>query len=246
MTDPLRKKRDESGTATSGVADELVRMILGLPPGSSLPSEAELALQHGVSRVTVREAVKMVAGRGLLELARGRRAVVREPDAAALGQFVSSITQNDADGFLQLAEARMSLEVQCAGLAALRATPEETAAIARTLRTLEAALADAAGPDADGEVHAADVTFHRLVAEASRNRILIGMFGAIAPAFEQSLFVTRKDGAARPEAWRQTLHAHQRIFECIETGDQAGAEAAMRVHVNDAARDVRAALGMGR
>jgi DNA-binding FadR family transcriptional regulator len=245
MTDPLRKKRDESGTATSGVAAELVPMILGLPPGSSLPSEAELALQHGVSRVTVREAVKMVAGRGLLELARGRRAVVREPDAAALGQFVSSITQNDADGFLQLAEARMSLEVQCAGLAAMRATPEEIAEIALTLRALERAVA---GGETDGEaaVHAADVTFHRLIAEASRNRILIGMFGAIAPALEQSLFLTRKQGAARDEAWRQTLHAHQRIFECIEGGDQTGAEAAMRVHVSDALRDVRLVLGIAR
>jgi DNA-binding FadR family transcriptional regulator len=245
MTDPLRKKRDESGTATSGVADELVRMILGLPPGSSLPSEAELALQHGVSRVTVREAVKMVAGRGLLELARGRRAVVREPDAAALGQFVSSITQNDADGFLQLAEARMSLEVQCAGLAALRATPEETAEIAETLRTLERAVGGGEA-DAEGAVHAADVSFHRLIAAASRNRILIGMFGAIAPAFEQSLFLTRKQDAARDEAWRQTLHAHQRILECIESGDQTGAEVAMRVHVSDAVRDVRAVLGISR
>ncbi|HVY51130.1 MAG TPA: FadR/GntR family transcriptional regulator [Devosia sp.] len=246
MTDPLRRKRDESGTATSGVADELVRMILGLPPGSSLPSEAELALQHGVSRVTVREAVKMVAGRGLLELARGRRAVVREPDAAALGQFVSSITQNDSDGFLQLVEARMSLEVQCAGLAAMRATQEDTAEIGETVRTMETAVASADRAAAEGDFHAADVRFHRLIAQASRNRILIGMFGAIAPAFEQSLFLTRKEGAARDEAWRQTVHAHHRILNCIETGDQAGAEAAMRVHVSDALRDVRVALGLGR
>ena len=65
MTDPAEKKREETGTATASVADELVRMILGqMTPGASLPSEAELAIQHGVSRVTVREAVKMVAGRG--------------------------------------------------------------------------------------------------------------------------------------------------------------------------------------
>lgn len=246
MTDPLPKRREESGTATSGVADELVRMILGLAPGSSLPSEAELAITHGVSRVTVREAVKMVAGKGLLELARGRRAVVREPDAAALGQFVSSITQNDNDGFLQLAEARMSLEVQCAGLAALRATADDKNEILVALRAMEAAATSADRPAAEGEFHAADVRFHRLIAETSRNRILIGMFGAIAPAFEQSLFLTRKDGAARDEAWRQTLHAHQRIVDCIEAGDQAGAEAAMRVHVSDALRDVRAALAVGR
>ena len=76
MSDAAPRRRDEGGTATANVADELVRLIMGeLAPGASLPSEAELAIQHGVSRVTVREAVKMVAGRGLLDLARGRRAI---------------------------------------------------------------------------------------------------------------------------------------------------------------------------
>src|SRR6188768_3230169 len=105
MTEPAQKKRDETGTATASVADELVRMILGqMVPGASLPSEAELALHHGVSRVTVREAVKMVAGKGLLDLARGRRAVVKAPDASALGEFMTYIVQSDPGGVFDLVE----------------------------------------------------------------------------------------------------------------------------------------------
>ncbi len=69
----LTGRRDEPvTTAASSVADALVEMILGhLSPGASLPSEAELANQFAVSRLTIREAVKMLEGRGLLELAAG-------------------------------------------------------------------------------------------------------------------------------------------------------------------------------
>jgi len=120
MTTPKTTVPTEpTGTAASNVADELVRMIMGeLMPGSSLPSEAELAVKHGVSRVTVREAVKMLAGRGLLELARGRRAVVSEPNSAALGEFMTWMVQHDPKGVFDLIEIRQSLEVMSAGLAA--------------------------------------------------------------------------------------------------------------------------------
>lgn len=93
-------RRDEpQATAASSVADELLALIMGqLAPGASLPSEADLAERYDVSRLTVREAVKMLAGRGLLELARGRRAVVREPDGSAFGDFLSSIIQYDPKG----------------------------------------------------------------------------------------------------------------------------------------------------
>lgn len=243
--DPIIRKRDDAGTATAGVADELVSMILGLSPGSRIPSEGELAIRHGVSRVTVREAVKMVAGRGLLELARGRRAVVREPDAQALGQFVTSIVQNDAEGMLQLVEARMSLEVQCAGLAALRADAED-------VRDITAALADmretvrhghVLDADSEGEFHAADVRFHQAVAAASKNRILIGLLGAMAPALQRSLFVIRKGRDYRGQTAEHTIYAHQRVLDCIQAADQPGAEAAMRVHLTDSRRDIQAALG---
>jgi DNA-binding FadR family transcriptional regulator len=232
------KRRDETSTATAGVADELVRMILGLTPGSSIPSEAELALLHGVSRVTVREAVKMVAGRGLLELARGRRAVVREPDAEALGQFMASIVQNDPEGMLHLIEARMSVEVQCAGLAAQRATPRDLEAIADAVDGMRSA-GEGDAPEADAAFHAADVRFHEAVAVASKNRILLGVLSAMVPALQRSFMLTRQSRADRGQSSEHVVHAHQRILECIEARDQAGAEAAMRVHLTDVRRDLQ-------
>ncbi len=235
-SDPETRKRDETGTATAGVADQLVSMILGLTPGSRIPSEAELAIRHGVSRVTVREAVKMVAGRGLLELARGRRAVVREPDSEALGQFVASIVQNDPEGMMHLVEARMSVEVQCAGLAAQRAIPKDIAAIADALADMRHAAqqtdADAV-PEADAEFHTADVRFHEAIAAAAKNRILVGILDAMVPALQKSFLLARKNRAGRGRSTVHVVHAHQRILDCIKAGDQPGAEAAMRVHLTD-------------
>lgn len=246
MTDPAQKKRDETGTATASVADELVRMILGtMVPGASLPSEAELAVQHGVSRVTVREAVKMVAGKGLLDLARGRRAVVKAPDASALGEFISYIVQSDASGVFDLVETRMSLEVQAAGLAARRAMRPALADIEQALLGMREAQRGVDGGEDEQAFHEADVGFHHAVALASGNRIIIGLFEAMAPSVRRSFFMSRRGRQLRGQGVEHTIHAHQRIFDCIAAGDVPGAEAAMRVHLSDAARDMRAALEGG-
>src|SRR6202000_2611464 len=98
-------------------------LILGeLAPGASIPSEAELAERYDVSRLTVREAVKMLAGRGLWELARARRAVVREPDGSAFGDFLASIVQYDPKGLFDLVEVRTALEIPSVTLAAQSAS----------------------------------------------------------------------------------------------------------------------------
>eukprot|EP01036_Dinobryon_divergens_P050023 gene50023-biopygen40836 len=110
-------------TATIIVAEALAKLVLGeLSPGSSLPSEGDLATRYGVSRLTVREAVKMLAGRGLLDVGRGRRAIVKQPTGVAFSDFLSTVIQNDPKGLFDLIELRMSLEVQTATLAARRAS----------------------------------------------------------------------------------------------------------------------------
>src|SRR3569623_1361220 len=110
-------------TATATVAEALAQMVLGeLAPGMSLPSEGDLAPRFAVSRLTVREAVKMLAGRGLLDVGRGRRAVGRESSGAAFSDFLSQLIKNDPKGLCDLIELRLSLEEQSATLAARRAT----------------------------------------------------------------------------------------------------------------------------
>src|SRR5215217_3992477 len=151
-------------------------MILGeLAPGASLPSEAELAARYDVSRLTIREAVKLLEGRGLLTIARGRRAVVREPDGAAFADFLTSIIRYDAKGLFDLVEVRLSLEVQSATLAAKRATRAGIAAIESALAGMRdnlVPLGEDLSPEQEAAFHGYDVGFHEAIALASGNRVL--------------------------------------------------------------------------
>src|SRR5215217_5610484 len=132
-------------------------MILGeLMPGTSLPSEAELAARYDVSRLTIREAVKLLEGRGLLTIARGRRAVVREPDGAAFADFLTSVIRYDPKGLFDLVEVRLSLEVQSATLAAKRATRAGIAAIEGELQGMR----DTVGTPGEPMTHDMEVNFH--------------------------------------------------------------------------------------
>ena len=248
MTTPKQQPSAEpAGTAAANVADELVRMIVGeLAPGSSLPSEAELAVKHGVSRVTVREAVKMLAGRGLLELARGRRAVVSEPDSAALGEFMTWMVQHDPKGVFDLIEIRQSLEVMSVGLAARRATRPALSAVEANLRNMREAARegkDISGGETEAAFHRADVGFHEALALAGGNRMLVSLFEAMAPALQRSFYLSRRGRLLRKQNSEHTIAMHQRILDRVRAGDAAGAEAAMRTHLGDALRDMRAAYG---
>ena len=220
-------------SAAHTVADDLAQHILTqLTPGSSLPSEAELAEHYAVSRLTVREAVKLLAGRGLLQLARGRKAVGREPDGAAFADFLTSVIRYDSKGLL---------EVQSATLAAKHASRAGIAAIESALQGMrEAALSDA--PDAETVFHTCDVGFHEAVALASGNRVLGYLFEAMATPLREGLFISRRGHASRGHTLQDTIDAHQRILDCIREGNGRAAAEAMRVHLKDTQRDIRIAV----
>ncbi|MEO8882675.1 MAG: FadR/GntR family transcriptional regulator [Devosia sp.] len=239
---------DAPVTAASSVADELLALIMGeLAPGASLPSEGDLAERYDVSRLTVREAVKMLAGRGLLELARGRRAVVREPDGSAFGDFLAQLIQYDPKGLFDLIEVRTALELQSVSLAAKKASRAGLAAIESTIEAMRLAAIDMrAGADpeaAERRYHDADVGFHEALALASGNRILTYLFEAMASPLQESFYLTRRGHQLRGHAPEHTIAAHQTILKFVRQGDGRGAAEAMRTHLEDAERDIRIALG---
>jgi GntR family transcriptional repressor for pyruvate dehydrogenase complex len=238
--------RPDHATAAQTVADALAHLILSeLAPGSTLPSEAELAVRYDVSRLTIREAVKLLEGRGLLVIARGRKAVVREPDGAAFADFLTSIIRYDPKGLFDLVEVRLSLEVQSATLAAKRATRAGIAAIESELQGMR----DTVGPrgqamsaEQELEFHTHDVGFHEAVALASGNRVLGFLFEAMAQPLREGFFISRRGHEQRGHTLHDTIEAHQRIVDCIKTGNGRAAAEAMRVHLKDTERDIRVAL----
>lgn len=238
--------RPDQPTAAMAVADDLARMILNeLGPGSMLPSEAELAVRYDVSRLTIREAVKLLEGRGLLAIARGRKAVVREPDGAAFADFLTSVIRYDSKGLFDLIEVRMSLEVQSATLAARRATRAGIAAIDSELQGMRDALGardDPMSDEQEARFHTHDVGFHEAVALASGNRVMGFLFEAMAQPLREAFFISRRGHKQRGHTLHDTADAHQRVLDCIKAGNGRAAGEAMRLHLKDTERDIRVAV----
>nr|WP_282567935.1 FadR/GntR family transcriptional regulator [Devosia oryzisoli] len=236
----------EQASAASAVADHLAQEILGqMAPGTSLPSEAELAERYAVSRLTIRESVKLLAGRGLLELARGRRAVVREPDGSAFADFLTSVIRYDAKGLFDLVEVRLTLEVQSATLAAKRSSRAGITAIETAIEGMRGLVepdGTVASAEAESRFHDFDVGFHEAVAMASGNRVLSFLFEAMAGPLKEGFFISRRGNEYRGHTALDTIEAHQRILDCIRDGNARAAAEAMRFHLKDTERDIRTAL----
>lgn len=246
MSSSAAAARLDGSSTASIVADDLARRILTeMIPGSSLPSEAELAERYQVSRLTIREAVKLLEGRGLLEIARGRRAVVREPDGAPFTDFLTSVLRYDPKGLFDLMEVRMSLEVQSATLAAKRASRAGMAAIESALQGMrDAAAQPGQGPCEEQHMcfNDHDLAFHEAVALASGNRVLGYLFEGMAPALREGFTISQRGHRQRGRTVLDTIADHERILDAIRSGNGRGAGEAMRVHLKDTERDMRAAL----
>ena len=245
----LSDRREEPvATAASSVADALVELILGrLSPGTSLPSEADLAAQVAVSRLTIREAVKMLEGRGLVDLARGRRAVVREPDGAAFSDFVVSLIRNDPKGLFDLIELRIGLETMSARFAARRASRAGLQSLESAMQGMRDAAAEynvafAAGADAglaDRRFHDFDLQFHEALATASGNRVVAFLFEAMSNSLRESFSMSRRGQTERGSTREDTVAAHQAVLDAVRAGNERAAGEAMRKHLTETERDIR-------
>jgi DNA-binding FadR family transcriptional regulator len=238
-------RRSES--SVDRVVARLMDRILGeLTPGSNLPSEGELATEFAVSRLTIREAVKVLAGRGLLEVSRGRRAVVREPDGSAFGDFLAAAMKHDPKGLFDLVEVRQALEIQSAVLSAKRINRAGIAAIEGTLTGMrEAAMRMRRGrekAEAEHRYHDFDVGFHEALALSSGNRMLAFLLEAMAKPLRDSFRLSMRGHRLIGHEPEDTIVAHERIFDRVKAGDGRGAAQAMRAHLREAERDIRAAL----
>jgi GntR family transcriptional repressor for pyruvate dehydrogenase complex len=236
--------RSTAHPAVDRVVAGLTNMVIGeLTPGAQLPSESELAVTYAVSRLTVREAVKVLAGRGLLELARGRRAVVREPDGSAFGDFLSAMMKHDPKGLFDLIEVRQALEIHSAQLSAKRKNRAGLAAIEAALQGMRETAADHRNWDSATEdrFHEYDVGFHEAMALSSGNRMLAYLLEAMAAPLRESFHLSMQGHKLRGYTPEATIAAHERIFERVKAGDGRGAAQAMRLHLRESERDIRAA-----
>ncbi len=206
-----------------------------------------MASSYAVSRLTVREAVRVLMGRGLLDLGQGRRASVRQPSGGAFSDLLDIATRHDAKFFFDLIEVRQALEIQSATLAAARANLAGLAAIEGALSGMGAAVTDIERGGnraaAEQQFNRFDIAFHQALALAADNRMLTFLLDAMAAPLAESFRMSTRGRALRGQTHAATLDAHQTIFAHIGQGNSRAAARAMQVHLKDAERDLRAAFG---
>jgi DNA-binding FadR family transcriptional regulator len=198
-----------------------------LKPGDVLPSASRLALEFGVSRPVIREALKSLQGQGVIEVINGRGAIVRSIDSSILLVFFARAMQVDRDSIIELMEVRKGIEVEGAILAAQRRTPEELARLAATVAQMHRCLHD---PDAYIEL---DVALHLLIASASHNRMLYHLVESIREALKDSV----REGLRRRRTGEQLERVqvlHEALLTELERGDPERAGRAMALHFDEA------------
>ena len=227
MTTRFRSPRRD---ASEQVAFEIRRYLAArdLRPGERLGTEQELAAEFGVSRPTLREGLRLLAGLHLIRASQGPGGGIFVESTQSEGmrrnvsESIAVMLETDEVSLRELVEARISLEVPLAGLAAQHGTEA-------TADELLAAIAEAEGNDPASETfRIADTRFHRVIASAARNELLRAFTSWTLDVLQPSLINTigtSIDGAV-------ILDQHRAIQRAIRLHQPAAAQRAMRRHLD--------------
>lgn len=199
-----------------------------LRPGDQLPAERELAQRFGVSRTAVREAVKTLREKGLVEAYSGRGTFVTDGTSQAIRQSLDLMVRiNQQEGLPHLAELRQVLEPEIAAKAAMRIDEQLLVTMHEAVASMDRNLSDP-----DGYVEA-DLDFHLALAEAVGNPLILALLDSIVGLLRvQRSRIFKVDGG--PE--RGQFH-HKKILAAIEKRDAEGAREAMRAHLTQVLAD---------
>lgn len=187
------------------------------PLGAKLPGETTLGPQLGVGRSTVREAIRQLAGRGVLATRQGAGVFVTALDATEDWDVVLRRTD-----IVSVIEARIAIESEAAALAAERRTPQD-------LRAIRRALAQREGHSGLDDYVDADMRFHRAVVAAAHNPILLDLFDSFVPRLREAMIEILR--IKRPVDDQADHGAHAQLVEAIAERDEQGAGRSSREHL---------------
>lgn len=208
------------------IEEQIVQGVLR--PGDQLPAERDLAQRFGVSRTAVREAVKALREKGLVEAFSGRGTFITDGTTQAVRQSLDlmvKIGQPDGSGYL--AEVRLILEPEIAALAATRVQDSELATMREAVSVM-----DGAGNDPDAYIEA-DLDFHLALAESAANPLILSLLDSIVGLLrDQRLRIFSVPGGPL----RGQVH-HKRILDAVEHRNPEDARRAMRAHLEQVRED---------
>lgn len=200
------------------LADQLRRRIRSgeLCEGQALPTERKLVQETGLSRLSVREALRILETEGLIETRPGRNggSHVRRPEGNVLARHLELFiwSRNASPGDVH--DVREALEALAAETAARRRTAADLAELTRRTEALEASVGDSHA------YLAANVDWHMAIIKASHNELLIGLMSVLARVLHDA---TSSDAFDSPDVRAATVAVHRNILEAITEGDASAA-----------------------
>ncbi len=203
-------------------------------PEDRLPSEAELSKIMGVSRATVREALRSLAFVGLVQMRTGRGTYVAASVPIFIDHLLAHGVLNTEKDLRDLTDARMALETELTALCAERATAEELQQLELVVKEMERARPEGGGKFAD-----LDLEFHMGVATYSKSQVLAKLLRTIRSLLQE--FIAKS--AQMPGDRDLALLEHQKILEALIEREPRKARSAMRNHLQSFLRGYRLLVG---
>ncbi|MFS4439303.1 FadR/GntR family transcriptional regulator [Paracoccaceae bacterium GXU_MW_L88] len=193
-------------------------------PGDRLPSEARLTEAFGVSRTVVREAIASLRADGLVDSQRGAGVFVIEPKEKNIVPF-SNVDTARLSSMIELLELRTAIEVEAAGLAAIRRAPAQEEAIMGAFRAVNDAI------DQSGLDHKADFDLHLAIAEATNNPRFPEIIRMLGAQMIPRHGLKPEAREVSPDYLALLKEEHEAIVNAILDGDEEAARSAMRRHL---------------
>lgn len=205
------------------IADEIYSLIVEdkeFKPGDQLPNENDLSERLGVSRATLREAIRILTVQGILEVYRGKGTFIAQ-DLKAYEDFELGNNEIIRARLRDLYEARLLFEPEITALACHRATDEELSNIIQMGRRVEQAIVS--GQDRTEY----DQSFHRAIVAASHNDFMLRLMPIINRAVAESILLNKDNGALAED----TIRDHAMVMDFLQRRDPDGAKHAMSLHI---------------
>lgn len=212
--------------------DQIVDLIRNrqLTPGDRLPGERQLVKDLGISRTSVREALRSLEGMGLIEVRAGVGAFVKHPISEFVNGALPPRLLIDRETLKKLYQLREIIETGAVAIAARTATDEDLNTIRQALEQMEACYAD---DDLDGMVDA-DIELHRTILVATGNEILVRVMDNIADLQKEM----RRASLSIHEGVPLTIAGHRAILEALAERDPDKARQAMQEHLKTVTKKV--------
>ncbi len=197
------------------VVDQVTERILGdhLQVGDRLPAERDLARQIGVSRTAVREAIRALEEKGLVEVRQGSGTFVRSPAAGSVSASLALYLHTNVARYLQLMDLRSILDVEIAGRLAQGIAPEDLECLQARIARMRQLL------DSPSEYAQEDAAFHMDFYRAAKNEVLLMIMQPVMDLLEEAMSVSFEE----PGSAESSLSQHEKLVERIAAGDSAGA-----------------------